>query len=160
MSTARILNVKIVINPHSTNSFALRFEIEPKHSTLLKIIITSESKLPVILKEIRDQCFGKYKFELNFNWKNVPNSIKDNTKFQEELDQIFGNEITEIPQTLDFRLAANSVKKYIVSYGSAPDFADRLTEKSKKKIHNYIKSVIGMPRLIESDALKIADLVL
>lgn len=51
------------------------------------------------------------------------------------------------------------VRTHIVDFGNAPDFVASTSTKNQKKIHNYIKSVCGLPHMPMETALGIASLV-
>jgi hypothetical protein len=150
--------VKILVNPHATTSFILRFEILPKKEVYLKIMMQHINDLNNILDELKTQIPMRYDFNVIFNWKNCPNIIKDDKRVEEDIRKIFyigigrtsisdyTEEINRVDHNLDFIKLANIINIHVDNHGSAPDFKNNI-DKNKIKIHNYIKTVLGMPKL-------------
>lgn len=181
--TNRTCHVKIIVNPTATTSFALRFEKYPKSQVNLKITIPHVSDLQSMVDDIKKEIPLKFNFNVQFNWKNVPPSIKDDKKFQEDILKIFsvGPNIEYLPKPIgsisatniitsdadnsklpkaDYSKLAALVKLHNDQYGATPDFKNNVSDKGKLKIHNHIKTVLGMPKLTMEQTLHIADIVL
>lgn len=173
----RTCYVKIVVNPQATKSFALRFEMYPKKDVNLKIMLPNPHELGSILDEIKKQIPIKYNFNVQWNWKNVPQAIKEDKKFQEEILKIFSSGIS-VGNTLgldsgktinpgvlptnsntEYSKLAAIIKMHVEHYGAAPDFRSNHTEKNKLKIHNYIKAALGMPKLTLDETNIIVDII-
>ena len=168
--------VKIIVNPQATMSFSLRFELYPKKDVNLKIMLPNVNEINTIIEEIKKQIPIKYNFDVQFNWKNIPQILRDNKKFQEDILKIFssGLEISKplpasssilinsvnsegVPASMEYKKLASILKMHIEQFGAAPDFRNNFSEKNKTKIYNYIKSNMAMPKLTMEQALHIAD---
>lgn len=149
------LLVKVVVNPHATRSFALRFESSPKKLANLKIIMQNVADVNSILAEIKENVPRKYNFAVQFNWKNVPDIIRMDKMFQAVILQIFqsgvDNGMSDQKPRHDYKILAGRVKTHISIYGAAPDFAKYSMIKYKLKIQNYIRTVLGIPNLSDFD---------
>lgn len=153
----RKLFIKTIVNPQAAKSFALRFEIFPKKDVNLKIMLQSASDLHLILDEIKAQIPTKYNFDIQFNWKNAPASLKSDEKFQEEIIKIFHGAPSK--NNDDDIKYASIIRTHVQNYGASPNFKKNLTEKNKVKIYNYIKTVLGIPNLTMEQSDNICKLL-
>lgn len=154
--------IKIIVNPAAEKSFSLKFELFPKNQVYLKIMIQHVDDISQILDEIKKQIPIKYNFNIQWNWKNVPNSIKENKMIQSEIEKIFKYKEVNLKKeenVYDFNKMAEILKNHIKKHGAAPDFNKNISEKDKNKIHNYIKTVLGMPNLSPEHTTIITSIV-
>jgi hypothetical protein len=163
--------IKIVVNPNAVKTFNIKFEYGPKRIAYIKIIITNVSEIYAMLAEIKKQFPVKYHFNLEFNWKNVPESIKNDKKVKDDLIKIFGIGVDyetvadtfviepkkELENKEKYEKLASIVRHYIDRHGSSPNLETRFTEKGKKKVGNYIKTVLGMHKLSDDEILTICS---
>lgn len=142
--------VKIIVNPVLDKTINLTFATS-KHSAKLKIILNHSNDLTYMLEELRHLFSSKFHFTLFYNWKATPKEIRENKVFQEELQKIFNNyeSINELNKLV------NIVKKHINLHGSAPNFKI-VKDKDRYKIHNYIKTSLGISNLTLDESLRIA----
>ena len=170
--------VKVIVNPRAEESFTVKWTLYPEKKVNVKIITPNVQQLKSIVNEMKKELGqSKYAFRVQFNWKNVPQEIQQDSSFKKEMFKLFQNSpaldvmVTpaffksrkeqEQDQELDiqmFESFASHVRTYISQYGANPDFKIR-TPKGVKKIHNYIKTVCGKHDMVEKEALMIADLV-
>lgn len=54
------------------------------------------------------------------------------------------------------RAAALQIRRHVAKYGSCPDFTDTVTNKNRRKILNFISSVLSAPAMSMEEALAIA----
>lgn len=143
--------VKIIVNPQLEQNINLTVSV-PKKTAKLKIILQNENDINQMINDTKKIFDGKFNFNLIFNWKATPKSIRENKFIQNELQKIFENSdnLNEIVKL------ANIVRKHILMYGSAPNLKLYSNEKCKIKIYNYIKSLLGIPDLTIEDSMKIA----
>src|ERR1700678_3625534 len=162
--------VKILVNPLAVVSFTIKFAIVPVKEVYLKIMLQSINDLNPILEEIKNRL-PNYDFNVQFNWKNTPQNIKDNKYMQDGLlkvltkspievcDRTFDKILNKIPFETDYYTLAELIKNHIKEYGAAPDFKKNIVKKNKIKIHNYIITILGMPHLTMEQTQMISDLV-
>lgn len=161
-SEKRTCYVKIIVNPQACKSFSLRFELYPKKDVNLKIMLPNPTDLETVIDEIKKQIPMKYNFNVQWNWKNVPQLIKDNKKFQEEILKIFhvGNINNKISNSnIEYIKYAELVKMHTDQHGAAPDFKNNFNDKNKIKIYNYIKTILGIPKLTMEQSNIIVELI-
>jgi hypothetical protein len=166
--------VKIIVNPNAVKTLNFKVEYGVKRCAYIKIIITNANEIYSMLTEIKKQFPIKYHFNLEFNWKNVPESIKTDKKVKDELIKIFGIKSDYEPETTNniivqddqkkdvssrYEKLASIVKHYVDRHGSAPNFENRFNEKGKKKIINYIKTVLGMHKLTDDEVMQVCELL-
>lgn len=225
MTEIRKCLIKVIVNPVATVSVNIRFERLPTTNVYIKLSLHTVDHLQLLINEIKSQLREKYYFNVTWNFAHVPNSIKDNVAFRDEMMKIFSiNDIYVtnqqeriLPQTvpqpqlyplnkqsifaylvdtndantnantnarstyqqppceqslgyqslqyqpkilskdLDYVKLSATLKTHVSNYGAAPNFEDFSTEKNKKKIHNYIKTALAMPKLTIDQAVLIAS---
>lgn len=187
-SERRNCNVKIIVNPQTSKAFALRYDLAPKKVCSLKITIPNVADLNSIIEEIKKQLPIKFNFNINFNWNNVPKEIVNDKKFKEDILRIFQHQsieqlvkptvkqISNIESTTEnilysenntrsfsnddigYERLASMLIMHVKNYGAAPDFRNVFTAKNKEKVHNYIKSALGLPSLTQEQSSIIGNL--
>lgn len=161
-SSAQHCIIKILVNPNAERCFSLRFKLAKKNHVNVKIVLNNPSELHLVIDEMVDTLKTRFNFVVNFNWKNTPAVIQNDARARERLLRLFqtGLEKKESPlhiptsQEID-RLV--QVAKLHMANGSVPDFHNVLTEKGRKKIHNYLVSHLAMPNMTMDMALAIAE---
>lgn len=169
-------HVRIIQNNRMPESFDLKMTLYPLKKAELTIVTPNKVQLGSIVQEMKKiYGFSKFAFNVQFNWTNVAKEIQQDAYFKAEIYNIFQNApsvssfVTDEqydsrnkpqykedvdPDSLEAYISL--VKTHIVDYGNHPDFKVR-TDKNQKRIHNYLKSVCGMPNMPISTSMAIAD---
>jgi hypothetical protein len=175
-----ICHVRVIQNHRMPESFNFKMTLYPTRKAELTIITPDKIQLNAIVQEMK-KTYGatKFAFRVQFNWKNVPNEIQKDAYFKAEIYSIFqGNTVKsfvtedqydkvmgggDLPRDIDHPIEDESVQTYvdlirthIVDFGNTPNLADK-SEKGKKKMLNYIKSICATPHMHMDTAVNIID---
>lgn len=143
--------VKVIQNPKAENCFHIRYASDSKLN--IKIIVCKPDELVLTANNLRHFLKGTImNYKVQFNWKSAPAAARTNEEFKKIIFQTFES-IPSVKKSAEkiitpdkTRLYAEHIKKYVESYGNAPDFAN-ITPKGKTKVHNFMKNALGMPHL-------------
>lgn len=102
-------------------------------------------KAPTLIVENKDLIINKNNM-LNFN----------NTNAEQFINSL---PIQQTKTTSQYTQLASLIKVHVDNHGAAPDFKNNFSEKNKIKIHNYMKTVLAMPKLTMAESIIINELL-
>jgi hypothetical protein len=173
-----ICYVKVIQNHRMPESFDLKMTLYPTRKAELTIVTPDKIQLNSIVQEMKKMYgMSKFTYRVQFNWKNVPKEIQKDSFFKAEIYSIFccnvKSFVTEdqynkvitgggLPRDINIieedslQTYIDIVRTHIVDYGNAPNLQDT-TDKGKKKILNYVKSICALPHMTIDTASTIVE---
>jgi hypothetical protein len=170
--------VKVILNPdlESSYSIAVRTKGDCEIRQMnVKIVVCEAEQLVKIAKLIERQFVAKHSYDLRYNWRCTPKKFRENAKFREIMCRVFSTnalrmsgkiQIVQMQKTnrsaaenakeVELSKYVELIKNHVEQHGAYPNFKLRNTEKRRRKIHNYLKSVCNKPRMSEDDAMFLA----
>lgn len=175
--------IKVVCNPDLESRYEVtsRTDKNCKAKQLnVRLILNRVEDLMTIAKLIENQFVPKHSYDVKFSWRCTPKSVKENLEFREIMIRVFSTNSLRMSDKMNImRLMPSSggsknsgpeytakivelnkyielIKNHLERHGAHPNFREMKSEKQKKKIHNYLKSVCNKPQMSREDALYLA----
>lgn len=142
----------------------------------VRILINDVKDLNKIAKLLSDQFVAKHFYDVRFKWNCVPKKIRNDPEFKDIIYRVFStNSIGMKNKLITVKLTARDAKtgkevskqteldKYVdlirnhmSKHGAHPDFQNVDSEKGRRKIVNFLRSVCNNPNLSEESAVYLA----
>ena len=166
MSGRPVCVIKVIQNANAESTFTIK-AADRLQKLYVKIIVHKPESLVPLAENIEKFLINSpTNYELHFNWDSASVEIRKNEDFRRIMYKIFqsniGNTIIDNEMIISpekIRLTAQQLKKHIETYGNSPDFHNQ-TPKNQKKIHNFIKTVLGMPNITRFEVMNITKTLL
>lgn len=79
----RVCYIKVILNPTLHRLHSLEFRGEPKPGLYVKIVLKHPAEIETVINEIKETVMVKHTYKVQFNWKNVPESVRRHPRIPE-----------------------------------------------------------------------------